>query len=217
MRTIKIDNRDLSYTIDTYGMFTGESVHEMEANHYRDEYNLTDDEWRDLDFDYDMAAITKALALESINIIWGEIPADIITNIDLIDTDSPRFYNYATDHYTADWTLDDAAMLEYIREHRDEFAKFAADEWPDLHAYDLDADDCIEAGDLIVAMIDYYTREHLDADSYNMAMFERETEVYMEHMTLAPESQALIDERAAAREAATTPLADADTITGRGV
>lgn len=212
MRTIKIDNRDLSYTIDTYGMFTGESVHEMEAEHYRDEYDLTDDEWRDLDFDYDMAAITKALALESINIIWGEMPADIITNIDLIDTDSPRFYNYTTDHYTANWTLDDAALLEYIREHRDGWHKFAADEWNHLRIFNIDDDKCFDIydendpdnDDLIVAMIDYYTREHLDRESYEMAMFERETEVYMEHMTLAPESQALIDERDAAREAATT-------------
>lgn len=212
MRTIKIDNRDLAYTIDTYGMFTGESVHEMEAEHYRDEYDLTDDEWRDLDFDYDMAAITKALALESINIIWGEIPADIITDIDLIETDSPRFYNYTTDHYTADWTLDDAALLEYIREHRDEFERFIDEAWSSVsEVYEADSET------RLVAMIDYYTQQHLDVDSYNMAMWERETEVYMEHMTLAPESQALIDERAAAREAATTPLADADTITGRGV
>lgn len=41
--TVKIDNRDLAYTIDTYGMFTGESVDESGREYYRDEYKLTDD------------------------------------------------------------------------------------------------------------------------------------------------------------------------------
>lgn len=39
---ITIDNRDLAYCIDTYGMFTGESVDEGESEHYCEEYDLID-------------------------------------------------------------------------------------------------------------------------------------------------------------------------------
>lgn len=80
---ITIDNRDLIYSIDTYGMFTGESVDEMESEHYRDEYGLTDDEWRSLSFDYDHAGIVKDLALESISNIENATAGTVVRSIEL--------------------------------------------------------------------------------------------------------------------------------------
>lgn len=43
MKTLLIDNRDLCYTIDTYGMFNGESTQESEEEYYTEEYKLTEE------------------------------------------------------------------------------------------------------------------------------------------------------------------------------
>lgn len=39
--TISINNKDLPYTIDTYGMYNGESVEEGEQMYYAEDYEMS--------------------------------------------------------------------------------------------------------------------------------------------------------------------------------
>lgn len=198
MKTVIINNLDLAYTIDTYGMFNGgEDLEHYEREYYQDEYNLTDEERDSLEFDYNHPAVVRQFAENSVNILHNELVEDdgIIRSIDLETSTSPRFYNYTTDSYRATWTVDDVKLLEYVREHYDEFHKFASDEWSSLEIFNLDDDTCIENDDLLVAMIDFYTRNTLEADDYSMQMWERESEVWVNGMRLDEASQKLIDSK----------------------
>lgn len=192
---LTIDNRDLSYTIDTYGMFTGDSVQESEADHYREEYNLTDDEWRELGFDYDHPAIVKELALRSIDLLYNQFCTHgngIVMNILFKESKSPQFYNYTTDHYTAEWIIDEDRLKQYISERDEDFRLFAESEW----SYEMSkavAEDDAETQTVIA--IDFYTRQEYSAEDYESAMFELEWEAYSNNMKLDAESEALIEKK----------------------
>ena len=212
--TITIDNRDLAFTIDTYGMFTGGiDIENLEIDDLKTIYNLTDDEAEALEFDYDHAGVVKALAEQSVQLLHQHFVQHgdgTILDIDLGDTQSPKFYNYTTDSYTADWTVDMDKLRDYIESNWEAFRTFAND-WGDLsvyvnwndrtHAgggamYDGPPIDIFKHDDCIAAMIDYYTRNDYDPDDYNMSMFEYEFEAWSANMTLAPESQQLIARKA---------------------
>lgn len=182
---ITIDNRDFAFTIDTYNMFSGDSVEEGESEYYQETFGLTEEEWRTIGFDYDMKAITKELAGASVNILEQELKGDVVKSISLISEQSPRFYNYTTDSYTATWDIDAKALNKYVEANVEAYKKLQAEEWPDL---DPDSEE-----DLYIARLDFYTREVLEEESYNMWMWEREGEIYLENMKLDKESQELID------------------------
>ena len=198
--TIRINNRDLAYTIDTYGMFNGESVEENEAEYYQTEYKLTEDEWRNLGFDYDHRGIVADLASASVNILSNELSGDpVVKNISLpVETRSPKFYNYTTDSYDADWTIDIDELLKFANQNQSEFGKHIQDEWHEfvnvpehITAEYLQSD----SDKYLVAMLDLYLRSKVDPESYEMQMFECESEAYFNNMQLDAESQKLIDSK----------------------
>lgn len=209
---ITIDNRDLSYTIDTYGTFTGESTDESEREYLQSEYGLTDDERYNLDFDYDHNGIVKGLAKKSVSILQDElvghfdysdekddgtrqkIYSGIVKNITLKDTKSPQFYNYTTDSYTAEWDIKVTPLKKFIESNQGDYNNFERDNWYEV--YDSHGTDRFDNEKYIVAMLDYWTRQVLTEDSYNDDMWEVEHEIYVEHMTLSDESQKLIDQKA---------------------
>ena len=184
---ITIDNRDLAYTIDTYGMFTGESVDEMESEHYRETYGLTDEEWQSIGFDYDHKAIVKGLAEASVADLENSLIGNVVKSITLTDTGSPQFYNYTTDYYTAVWDIDEVQLKKYSGTRHNKWV-----EWVLASGWEQDKRNEDEEYNLL-AMLDFYTRETYDEESYNYAMWEVESEVYFENMQLDAESQALID------------------------
>ena len=186
---VTIDNRDLAYTIDTYGMFTGDSVAESEAEHYRDEFDLTEDEWREIGFDYDHAGIVKDLASASVNILWNELKGAIVHDITIDKTGSPQFYNYTTDHYVANWTVDVDQLEAYIRNCKEEFDKFVSEEW-EVKYTDAVMDHDVETQTVIA--LDFWTRQILSEDSYNEQMWEAESEAYFNNMELDEESDLLV-------------------------
>lgn len=196
--TLKIDNRDLSYTIDTYGMFTGDWQYESEVEYYKDEYELTDDEAQQIDFDYDHPGIVKALAESSINILWNELKGDIVQDITLDDSGSPQFYNYTTDHYTAEWTVNTDALEAYIRNTEVEFKAYVAEKWDyEYSKAVLEQDTDTQT----VVALDFWTGRILSEDQYNDQMFEREFEVYSNNMKPTDEMQKLIDQKQAEMDA----------------
>lgn len=197
MKTLRINSRDLAYTIDTYGMFTGESVEESESEYYRDEFKLTDDEWRDLEFNYNHAGIVKALADASVNILWNELKGAIVHDIKVDESGSPQFYNYTTDHYTASWTIDDQQLEAYIRNTEAEFKSFVSENWD--YEYSKAVTEGDEDTQLVVAL-DFWSRQILDPEDYESQMFEVEFEAYSENMELTPESDDLIRRKQAERD-----------------
>lgn len=201
-----IDSRDLGYTIDTYGMFTGDSVEEGEQEYYADTYGLTEAEWFDFGFDYDHPEIVKALANSSIQLLDENLiqhGSGIVKAIDLRSTTSPRFYNYTTDGYTADWTIDESKLVDWLNtdDNASKFGQFIVDEWHEFinipsqmtigTLYNVETDD----DKLLIAALDFYCRSEYDPEDYEMSMFEHESEAYIENMKPDAESQKLIDSK----------------------
>lgn len=184
---IRINNRDLPYTIDTYGMFNGESAEESEREYYADEYNLTD-----IDFDYNHSGVVKHLAKYSVNLLLDNLPSDVVQDITLENTRSPQFYNYTTDSYTAIWTVDAEKLKQYRYDNRDAFAKwFDASEWSN--------DDLAENEYAIY--LDFYTGKEYEPEAYENAIFEFEHQAWSENMRLDAESKKRLDKLEANKEA----------------
>lgn len=185
--TISINNKDLPYTIDTYGMYNGESVEEGEQDYYASEYNLTEQEQFSLTFDYDHPAIVEHLSNDSIALIEQALQfetPEVVKQIRLVKSQSPQFYNYTTDSYTADWTID-----------LDALAKVTPEDWRKQALERGWSDDDLEGDNEIVAKLDLYLLSKLDTEDYEMSMFEAESSAYTENMTLDADSQKLIDSK----------------------
>lgn len=199
---LSIDNRDLPYTIDTYGMYTGDGADESEVEFYRDGYNLSDDETQLIDFDYDHAGVVKALAEASVQLLHENFVQHgdgTITGIELEKTRSPQYYNYTSDSYTAIWGIDETKLEAYIEDHRTEFNTFAQNSaWGDRiqRAYwNGGANGEFDEDDYRVASVDFYTRNEYNPEDYESTMFEFENEAWTENMTLVPEAQVMIDHK----------------------
>lgn len=199
---LTINNLDLAFTIDTYGMFNGDSVDESEVDYYTEEYQLTPEEAQQIDFDYDHAGIVEALATASVSILENELAGDaVVKSISLpVKTRSPQFYNYTTDSYDAEYEIDLDALLVYANQNQAEFGKHIEDNWrefvnvpQEITVEYLQADD----DKFLVAMLDLYLRNVVDVESYEMQMFESESEAYYENMKPTAEFQKLLDKKEA--------------------
>lgn len=179
----QIDNRDFTDVhIDTYSMLTGESADEMMREYEQD--NAREEKREPLeDIDYDMPAIRKGLALESISYLEDKIADaevdNIIKKIELIKTDSPRFYNYTTDWYVAEYEIDEKAMDSYIEANTDAVQSILSTY---TNRYDVNlVDNKYHAG------VCHLINHTIDKEDYNMHMWEIETEVYYENMEFTKE------------------------------
>lgn len=207
---IKIDSRDMVYTIDTYGTFTADSTLESEIEYYKEKYDLTEDQ---IELDLDHVEFVKALAGESINILsnefvgrfdygeaqpgkaGGKIPREkiehgIVLSIGLIDTGSPQFYNYTTDHYMAEWNIDISKLKAYCDLHNDEFLPWLAEQ-KEKSTWDGENEDDKEYQ--AWAMLDFYTSREYPEEEYLEAMYEREGELAI--FVPSDEMQKLIDKK----------------------
>lgn len=169
--------------IDTYSMFSGESWAEQEYA------NLIDEEGADpesIEISYDMPAIRKELARESIAYILEEVDRGIIQNVELTDTWAPREYNFQTDAYDARFTVSVSALLEWAAEN-----KFNVDDYvAEFHqSYDgfisfvpsaLKSDRAAMTWYLTICA---YLRSVLEADGHNMRIWESEDEIYSDNTT----------------------------------
>ena len=184
----KIDNRDFEHVhIDTYSMLTGESNDEMMRENDRED---ADTEGRDYDenrdIDYDMNAIREALAKESIGYLENELENNeldgLITDIKFLNTGHPKFYNYTTDWYVAEYMIDEDKMNEYIQKHL-EAVQAKLETYSKQYDENL-VDNKYHAG--VCHLIDHL----IDREDYNMHMWEIESEVYYENMQWSDEKEA---------------------------
>lgn len=191
MKKLIIDNRDLSYTIDTYGMFTGESASENEYEYYAEEYNLKDDEREKIDFDYDTDGVVETLAEASVRALEKNLinstyanTLKIVKSIKLIKTKSPQFYNYTTDSYTAEWEVDEDLLNQFIKNNMKQWLEFKSENWSSL--------DDENADDVTVAMLDFWSQQEYTAEEYESIMFEIESEAWMNNMKPTEDFQKLL-------------------------
>jgi hypothetical protein len=190
---IRINNKDLAYTIDTYGMFTGENVDVQEAEHYREMFDLTDDEFNSIEFDYDHPGVVKDLAISSVGLLNDELVGSVVKSINLVSTGSPRFYNYTTDWYVAEWNLNTRKLEAYVQAKLGKFNSFLREHWTTVY-YAHGTED-FNKENYIVASLDFYTREEYSPEDYLNSMFEHEHVAWYENTELTPASQDLIDQK----------------------
>lgn len=190
--TIDISNRDTFLHIDTYGMFTLESEDEREREYWTEQIELEREqastgipaELIDLDdyFDveYHMEDYRRALAGASVAWANDNLTGPVIEKIELIEgtIGSPKYYNYTTDYYTATWSYNPEALLQYTMERLERFLKWAGDAWSLINFVMVDNKlmtrelpytepmewvytPALEYPDAIACMIDYYTRQSM--------------------------------------------------------
>lgn len=171
---ITIDNRDLGHVhIDTYGMLTGESAEEYERENMREDGR---EDWETVEINYDHDAVVKALAMASINTVTQETAhGGIVESITYISHGSPRFYNYTTDWYVADYEVNTPKLNDYIAAHYDEVLEKAK-------SYGTSYEE-VTKENLAHAGLCHYIDNTINADDYNMAMWEHEHESYSENQT----------------------------------
>lgn len=164
---ILINNKDLAYTIDTYGMFENTND-EYILEGLQEQYpGITYD---DIEWEYNHSEYVKNLAHASINILHNEFVTHgdgIVKSIDYVKSGSPKFYNYTTDWYTATWDIDETALHAWISKNKDKFNQF-------IRETSWDVEEGTE--DYIVAELDFYTSTLFDAESYESLMYEAQSE-----------------------------------------
>lgn len=177
-KTLKIDNRDTeNIHIDTYSMLTGESADDMMREYEEENARTENREYnKDFDIDYDMKSIVKDLANVSIGILENNVDKDIIKSITLISTSSPKFYNYTTDGYVMAVSFNEKALNKYIEDNKQAVKDIFKDY---SHQYDEDMNENIYHAGLCHLLDNCITK-----DDYNIDMWEEETNVYYEHMTI---------------------------------
>lgn len=205
LKTITIDNRDLAFTVDTYATFTLDNEYEQEVDALIEQGELPEESaWDTIeekyDVKYDMKGYLQHLAECSIEILENQFIGafdytapnkdgvraknehGIVKKIELSKTQSPQFYNYTTDSYTADWTIDTEKLNKFIRNNGNAYNDFVRENWRNLDTEDED--------EILVAMLDFYTRQkyddgncirvdaqgetYFDDESYILEMFEKQ-------------------------------------------
>lgn len=184
MQKIIIDNRDTeNIHIDTYQMLTGESHDEITIEYENENRPEGTDEltYDDFDWSYNHPAIVKDFATASIKIIDQAIKytdyAKIIINIEYLASGSPKFYNYTSDWYTAEYICDIVALHNYIAANYDEVLAIAK-KYDD---YIITSE--VSKENLAHAAVCHILNNCITADDYNMAMWEEEYQVYSDNTT----------------------------------
>jgi hypothetical protein len=176
---ITIDNRDLQNVhIDTYQMLTGENAEEYERESMREDGR---EDWETVDITYDHPAIVEALAHASIATVLETLKGDgLVQNIVYCSSSSPRFYNYTTDSYIAEYEVNTPKLHAYIASNYDEVLAKAQG----YDAYTLTGE--VSKDNLAHAGLCHYIDGIINADDYNMAMWEKENECYYENQVINP-------------------------------
>jgi len=177
---LTIDNRDThNIHIDTYNMFTGDHTDDcMLENERETDPAVTYDsfEWK-----YNHNQIVSDLAHASIDTVKDAIQnteyAHIIKDVTYIASGSPSFYNYTTDWYTMSVSIDVHALNKYIKANEKDITAIA-EEYDDTILHGI-----ISLENMRHASVCHILNNCISVDEYNMAMWEKEMDIYMENTT----------------------------------
>jgi hypothetical protein len=160
-------------------MLTGDGADEMTIENERE----TDDTvtYDSFEWEYNHKQIVEDFAHASINIIEQAIAfteySKIVKSITFIESGSPSFYNYTTDWYTMSVNVDMNELEKYIDIHTKEIEKIA-ESYDNTGIVDLE-----NYENMYHAGVCHILNNCITADDYNMAMWEKETEIYYENTT----------------------------------
>jgi len=168
-KTIQLNNLDTPYTVDTYATFAGNTYTEMLCNDYDCDYD-------DLDYEVNMQRVVVDLAQASIDFILEN--HDIFSAMQLVRTHIPKFYNYTTDSYVADLTVDLAKLDAWLKANKittqiiQEFSN-------EFRGYPK----TITPSESLDWQVLYYLKQEADADEHNMNLWDAERQIYADHST----------------------------------
>lgn len=189
MRTITVDNRDTLAHIDTYHMLTGESWQESEIDYQREQSNNDTLDYDSFNWELDHAAIVRKFAEYSLEYVIDQVKeyAGVVVQATLKDTGSPKYYNYTTDWYIYD-VEPTAELIDALKKHYDanketvntridSYGPQKVEDGPYwVHAAWCDMVDKAISND--------NTGIESSLDDYNTVMWEIESEVYTENVTV---------------------------------
>lgn len=179
MKTITVNSQDLgdAGTIDTYGVFDGNHADEMLINDYNEEHG-TNYDYDDFEWDYNHDQIVKDLAELRAKTLEDDV--DVLQSVEVVETGSPREYNFSTDWADFEITYNEEAVEKYIKDNQEEYDKwyrnsgwYGATEW-------RDDDDKRKEENIEISKLDYYLNHEAyktwDDTYYPVA--EQESEIY---------------------------------------
>jgi hypothetical protein len=149
-----------------------------------------DEEEFNIESDYD--GWIESLAMASIECLEDELKDDeVIKNIRFIKWRSPKYYNYTTDSYEAEYTYDDKKLIKWIADNEEGWKEFSS-KWDyywntDIKSIDLKSGEVIinrpiynkhinnyedniekihiaDNEDIICSMIAYYIKKNIYSD-----------------------------------------------------
>jgi hypothetical protein len=120
-KLIELDAMFTPYTLDTYSTFTLDNEAERIIE------NLSEDTGRelsydDIDWNFDMDGLVKALANRRLKVLRDNILDHVILAIaDNTDISSPREYNFKTDNCFNVYTVDIEALDDFIAKNQKDY------------------------------------------------------------------------------------------------
>lgn len=181
MTILKVNSQDLgrAASIDTYGLFDGGEVDSNLIEWYNEEHN-TGYNYDDFEWDYDHKSIVKDLAERRAKYLENDV--DVIHSVKVLETGSPREYNFSTDWATFEIDYDKDAVDTYIYDHAEDWSEWYRDNWYSTIEWREDGDykDTL----LEMARLNFYLDKWYDANwkAYD-PLYEDEYDIYYEHTT----------------------------------
>lgn len=180
MSTIKVNSLDLGNagTIDTYGLYNGETVDDELIEEYN-QAHYTQYDYDDFEWDYNHEQIVKDLAELRAQALTDDV--DVIQSVKVLETGSPREYNFTTDWADFEIKYNEDAVNKYIEENQEDYDKwyrdsgwYAATEW-------MDADDNRRERQIRNSKLDYCLNHKIykEFNDWYYPVAEHEWEVYM--------------------------------------
>lgn len=187
---LNLDSNMLPHlNVDTYQSFTGDYFVESEVDYRHEEYGTSPDV-DGYDVTYDHSKINEGLGKLAADVLMAHTPSDgVIESCEYLSSYSPRYYNFETDSFNADYEINatrlDAWVTEtglsindYAQEHfrsRDGFLSFIPGRMLDPDT----ADECH-----FWLALHAWMNSELDGDEMGMSMHEHVEEVYREAITI---------------------------------
>lgn len=180
MSTITVNSQDLGNagTIDTYGIYKGEGVDEQIIDDYNEEHN-TDYSYDDFDWNYDHKQIVKDLAEYRAKALENDV--GIIHSVKVLETGSPREYNFSTDWAMFEIDYDEDEVEKYVKDTKEKYDGWYRDSgWYSSTEW-RDDDDPRRAENIRIAKLDYYlnTKALPEFDDWYWSVAEHESEIYI--------------------------------------
>lgn len=179
MSTITVNNQDLgdAATIDTYNVYDGQHEDEYYIEWYNEEHH-TDYDYDDFEWDYNHAQIVKDLAELRASALENDV--DIIHSVKVLETGSPREYNFSTDWATLEIDYDEDEVEKYAKDTKEKYDEWFKDSGWYYNTSWRDDDDPRKAENIRIAKLDYYlnTKALPNFDDWYWSVAEHESEIY---------------------------------------